>query len=62
MCFNEDNLDNELNDIELYFNHTVLAEAEEDVRARRIATMQNTFDNIRASLIDRKTFESNSDL
>lgn len=31
-----------------------LAEAEEDVRAGRVAPMQDTFDDIRKSLIERK--------
>lgn len=34
-----------------------LAEAENDVREGRIAPMQETFDSIRASLMERKTSE-----
>lgn len=32
-----------------------LAEAEDDVKSGRIAPMQNTFDEIRASLMERKS-------
>ncbi len=34
-----------------------LAEAEDDVRSGRISPMQNTFDDIRASLMERKSDE-----
>ena len=49
MCFNNANLKNE-NDEESNYIYSTLVEADEDVKTGRIASMQNTVDDIRASL------------